>query len=57
MSEAGYDVAAYELNSALHAALQDPSGSKQRFEAKLKPFANLQGVEVPVEFLDDLSAE
>ncbi len=52
MREAGYDVNAYELNCALDAALSDP-GARERFESRLKPFAGLNGEEVPAEF-DDL---
>lgn len=52
MSEAGYDVNAYELNGALVAALTQPDARK-RFESKQPPFPNLSGEEVPIEF-DDL---
>ena len=54
MSEAGYDVNAYELNCALDAALADP-GARQRFESRLEPFTGLTGEEVPAEF-DDLES-
>ena len=52
MSDAGYDVNAYELNCALDAALSEP-GARKRFESRLKPFTGLSGEEVPAEF-DDL---
>jgi Fe-S-cluster containining protein len=52
MSDAGYDVTAYELNCALDAALSEP-GARKRFESRLKPFTGLSGEEVPAEF-DDL---
>jgi Fe-S-cluster containining protein len=52
MSDAGYDVNAYELNCALDAALSD-CGARERFEARLKPFTGLSGEEVTAEF-DDL---
>src|SRR3984885_15565062 len=52
MSDAGYDVNAYELNCALDAALSD-SGARERFQSGLKPFIGLSGEEVPAEF-DDL---
>jgi Fe-S-cluster containining protein len=52
MSDAGYDVNAYELNCALDAALSD-SGARERFKSGLKPFTDLSGEEVPAEF-DDL---
>jgi Fe-S-cluster containining protein len=54
MGGAGYDVNAYELNGALEAALSDP-GARARFEAGLKPFADLDGEEVGAEF-DDLES-
>jgi len=54
MGGAGYDVHAYELNGALDAALSDP-GARGRFEAGLKPFADLDGEEVGAEF-DDLES-
>jgi Fe-S-cluster containining protein len=52
MSEAGYDVSAYELNGALDAALSDPA-ARERFEARRPPFTRLAGEPVPAEF-DDL---
>jgi Fe-S-cluster containining protein len=52
MSDAGYDVNVYELNSALDAALAEP-GARERFESRLKPFTSLDGEEVPAEY-DDL---
>jgi Fe-S-cluster containining protein len=52
MSEAGYDVKAYELNGALDAALSEP-GARALFEARVPPFARVTGEEVPAEF-DDL---
>ena len=52
LAEGGFDVNAYELNMALAAAWAEPD-SRQRFESGQKPFANLDGEEVPLEF-DDL---
>ena len=52
MSEAGYDVSAYELNCALDAARSDPA-SRERFDSRLPPFTPLTGEAVPAEF-DDL---
>ena len=52
MGEAGFDVNAYELNSALDAALSD-AGARGRFESRLRPFIGLSGEEVLAEF-DDL---
>ena len=49
MSDAGYDVNAYELNCALDAAVAD-AGARERFESRLKPFTSLSGDEVPAEF-------
>jgi Fe-S-cluster containining protein len=51
MSDAGYDVNAYELNCALDAALSEP-GARERFESRLRPFTGLRGEEVPAEFGD-----
>ena len=52
MGDSGYDVAAYELNCAIDAALSD-AGARGRFEARLKPFIGLSGEPVSAEF-DDL---
>jgi Fe-S-cluster containining protein len=52
LRDAGYDVNAYELSSALDAALSEPS-ARERFESRLPPFTTLSGEDVPVEF-DDL---
>ena len=52
MRDAGYDVSAYELSSALDAAMTEV-GARERFESRLPPFTGLSGEEVPVEF-DDL---
>ncbi len=45
----GYDIAAYELSTALAAAIADPH-ARSRFESKQKPFLTLTGSEVPTEF-------
>jgi len=52
MRDAGYDIAAYEFNTALAAASADPSSAHQRFATKQRPFAGLQGSEVPPEFFE-----
>jgi Fe-S-cluster containining protein len=52
MRDAGYDVSAYELNSAL-AAARSERAARERFESRLQPFTTLSGEQVPVEF-DDL---
>jgi Fe-S-cluster containining protein len=55
LRKAGFDSDVYELNGAFNAALADPT-SRQHFEAKLAPFAQLQGRDIPGEF-DELDAE
>jgi hypothetical protein len=49
---AGYDIAAYELNSALAVALADPEGVRQRFADRLPAFIGLDATDVPMEFID-----
>jgi Fe-S-cluster containining protein len=51
LQERGYDVQAYELSTALAAAIAQPE-SRARFEARQPPFPTLSGTEVPPEFLD-----
>lgn len=51
LQERGYDTQAYELSTALAAAIAEPE-SRARFEAKQPPFPTLTGTEVPPEFLD-----
>jgi len=53
MSDAGFDTDAYELNSALAAALSQ-ADARARFEAHERPFQDLEGEEVVPEF-DDLA--
>ena len=53
MREAGYDVAAYELNMALAAALADPDATRRRFQSKQPAFAELEGFDVPMQFIGD----
>lgn len=50
--DAGYDIAAYELNSALAAALAQPAAARQRFDAKLPTFITIEATDVPMEFID-----
>ena len=50
LKDAGYDVRAYELNSAMAAMLADPSGGQAKFLAKQCVFPALEGVDVPSEF-------
>lgn len=52
MQDAGYDTAAYELNSALAEALSRPDIVRQRFDAKQLPVFDVEGAEVPMEFID-----
>jgi Fe-S-cluster containining protein len=52
MSDAGYDTNVYELNCALDAALSDPR-ARERFQAKLPPFIDFSGDDIPPQF-DDL---
>jgi Fe-S-cluster containining protein len=51
LQQRGYDTQAYELNTALAAAMMQPQ-ARSRFEAKQPPFPSLDGAEVPLEFLD-----
>lgn len=52
LQTAGYDVAAYELSTALAVALADPNGARMRFEAKLPAFPTIEGMDVAPEFID-----
>jgi Fe-S-cluster containining protein len=52
LGAAGYDVAAYELNTAIAAALEDPVGVRARFDAGQCAFPALEGVEVPSDYVD-----
>lgn len=51
LQAAGYDCDAYELNRALTAVLADPMARK-RFESKGQPLPDMDGTEVPYEFID-----
>jgi Fe-S-cluster containining protein len=51
LQERGYDTQAYELSTALAAAIAEPE-ARARFEGKQPPFSTLMGTEVPPEFLD-----
>lgn len=51
MHDAGYDIEAFELNTALVAVLTDAE-ARRRFEMKQQPFVDLQGTEVPFEFME-----
>lgn len=52
LGEAGYDVAAYELNTAIAAVLEDPVAARERFDARQCVFPALEGVEVPSDYVD-----
>jgi Fe-S-cluster containining protein len=51
LEQRGYDTRAYELSTALAAAIADPQ-TRARFEAQQRPFPALEGTAVPPEFLD-----
>jgi len=53
MRDAGYDTAAYELNTALAAAIADPVTASKRFAARNTMFADMTGADVAPEFMDD----
>jgi Fe-S-cluster containining protein len=53
MQDAGYDIEAYELNSALQTALTNPQLYHRRFEATQKVFDELESTEIPFEFMED----
>jgi Fe-S-cluster containining protein len=53
MLEAGYDVSAYELNTALAATMVEAAAARQRFEAGAQAFPSLQGTDVPLEFTEE----
>lgn len=52
MQEAGYDVAAYELNAALSVALNDIAGTREHFQSQGLAFPTIDGIDVSPEFLD-----
>lgn len=52
MHAEGYDIAAFELNAALVAALDDVPAARGRFEAGQPSFGKLEGMDVPFEFID-----
>jgi Fe-S-cluster containining protein len=52
MQDAGYDIAAYELNSALCEVIREPLASRQRFDTRLPAFVGLDSTDVPMEFMD-----
>jgi Fe-S-cluster containining protein len=51
MSEAGYDVSAYEMNMALAATFADPEMVRRRYAAKQSAFPELTGIDVPMQFM------
>jgi len=53
LDDAGYDVAAYELNGALAEAMRDPARVRRRFAAKEKTFTAIEGTHPDSEFLDN----
>jgi Fe-S-cluster containining protein len=55
LRDEGYEIDAYEINTAIAAALADPQGTRRRFDAKARALPALEGSEVPFEFVDDES--
>ncbi len=51
LSEAGYDIAAYEMNAALLRVFNDSKDVQERFMTHRNAF-DLPGTEVPMEFID-----
>lgn len=51
LEQRGYDTHAYELSTALAAAMRQQD-ARSRFESKQPPFPTLTGTEVPPEFID-----
>jgi len=52
MHDAGYDIAAYELNTALAQAMRNPLAARQQFENKQSPFSGLPSTDVPLIFTE-----
>jgi Fe-S-cluster containining protein len=52
LNAAGYDIAAYELNTAIAAVLEDPLAARTRLDARQCVFPTLEGVDVPSDFVD-----
>ena len=52
VAQQGHDVAAYEMNAALTAALLNPQETSRRFDARLPMFPHLPSTDVPPEFLE-----
>ncbi len=52
VSDAGFDIQAYELNGALLEMLSQPQAVRARFDAGLPAFLGVVGTEVPMEFID-----
>ena len=52
LQQLGYDVQAYELSTALAAALIQPEEARARFESGHLPFPTLTGTQVAPEFID-----
>ena len=52
LRDAGYDVAAYEMNLALAAALRY-GDVRERFEARVQPLRAVEGADIPPEFEDE----
>jgi len=57
MQDAGHDTDVYELSTALLAAMHDISSARQRFDAGQTPFPDLEGDDVPLEFMEREDAD
>jgi hypothetical protein len=53
MQTAGYDSAAYELNSAMLELMADPDSVRLRFDAKLPVFFSVEGTDVTPELIEE----
>jgi Fe-S-cluster containining protein len=53
MRLAGYDSQVYEFNTALAAAMAQPAATRARFDTKLAPFTDVEGFDVPAQFMDE----
>jgi Fe-S-cluster containining protein len=52
MRDAGFDVAAYEMNAALAVALERPEEIRRRFAARMPMLPEVDGAEIPSEFVE-----
>lgn len=52
MSDAGYDVTAFEINAALAEAFSQPALLRRQFAAKQRVFVGLAGTDAPLDFIE-----